>query len=425
VPALFTIRRGSSSPLAGGVRAQVGSGSRRVRRALVAAEIALAVVLLAGAGLLLRSYLLLRQVNPGFEPAQVITFQLSLPSSVYPDGASAAAFAARLSDRLRSLPAIDVSAPAMGVPFAADTGMFTAFAIAGQPDPAPPARQTASLRVAGTGYFTALSIPIRRGRAFDARDTGDSLEVAIVSERLARRRFGDRDPIGRQLIVSISPARGARNGPKTIVGVAGDVKGSALDQEQAEDIYLPYAQQPVSGMTVVARSAADPRLLAADLRHAVAAIDPTLPLANLRPLADLVDASVATRRFAMLLVVLFAAVALMLAAVGLYGVLAQLVAARTSEVGLRLALGATASAVMWLFVREALWLTLAGLAAGLAGAAAGAQLIASALFGVTPSDPATLASVAVTLGAVATAAIAVPAWRATRIDPAALLRTDA
>jgi hypothetical protein len=267
-----------------------------------------------------------------------------------------------------------------------------------------------------------MTIPVRRGRAFQEGDTVTGPEVAIVNERFAERFLGDRDPIGRQILVSVSLARGGRNGPKTIVGVVGNVKYGGLDEESPAEIYVPYAQEAVSDMTVVVRSPADPRLLIPEVRREVAALDPTLPLANVKLLADLVDASVAARRLAMLLVVLFAAAALGLSAVGLYGVLAHLVATRSAEVGVRLALGASDGNVVWLFLREGVWLTAAGLAAGLIGARASGSLIASSLVGVTASDSATLALVATTLGVVALSAIAVPVWRATRINPASLLR---
>jgi hypothetical protein len=269
-------------------------------------------------------------------------------------------------------------------------------------------------------WFGVLRVSLRRGRAFGTADRAGAPSVVIVSETAARRLWPDESPLGRRLAVSQRGFEEASGGAE-VVGVARDVY-THPDSAPGPTIYLPYAQAPVPGLTIAVRSAADPRALAPDLRRAVAALDPLLPLSNLKPLADLVDASIAARRFAMLLAELFAGVSLLLSAVGLYGVLAHLVAARASEVGVRLALGATSANVMWLFLREGLWLTLAGLTAGLAAARATAGVLASSLVGVTASDPATLASVAVTLAAVALLAIALPVRRATRIDPASLVR---
>jgi predicted permease len=421
MPALFATGRIAPSRLATGVRARVSGAGQRTRRVLVAAEIALAVVLLAGAALLLRSYAAVRDVNPGFDARDVMTFQLSLPRETYPDSAAIDGFVTRLLTGLRARPGVTAAAAAMGVPFDTSLGASTGFRIPDAP-PAPGSQRSAALRIVTPDYFNAVAIPMRRGRVFQDGDTAASPEVAIVNERFAALYFGGRDPIGREILVGVSLSRGARNGPKTIVGIVGNVKSAGLEGEAPAEIYLPYAQAPVPGLTIAVRSAADPRALAPDLRRAVAALDPLLPLSNLKPLADLVDASIAARRFAMLLAVLFAGVSLLLSAVGLYGVLAHLVAARASEVGVRLALGATSANVMWLFLREGLWLTLAGLTAGLAAARATAGVLASSLVGVTASDPATLASVAMTLAAVALLAIALPVRRATRIDPASLLR---
>jgi putative ABC transport system permease protein len=424
VPAAFNSRGGSVAALAGTTRG-AGGGGRRIRRILVAGEIALAVVLLTGGGLLLRSYDRLRQVSPGFDDRNVTTFQLSLPSQVYPDAARAGAFVTRLLAGLRATPGIDSAAAAMGVPFGHDLNAFTMFRIAGGADSGRSAQPPASLRLVSDDYFRVMTLPIRRGRAFDARDTADSPEVAVINERFAERYFAGRDPIGQQLLVSVSLARGGRNGAKTIVGVVGNVRYSGLDEGPPAEIYVPYAQQSVGSMTIVVKSPTDPATLVPVLRRGVASLDPMLPLANVKPLSELIDGSVAARRFAMLLVLLFAGVALALAAVGLYGVLAYLVATRASEVGVRLALGATASSVVWLFLREGLWLTLAGLLVGLAAARAGAGLVAGSLFGIAASDPATFTSVALILGTVAVAAMAVPVWRATRVNPTSLLRTDA
>jgi ABC-type antimicrobial peptide transport system permease subunit len=246
--------------------------------------------------------------------------------------------------------------------------------------------------------------------------------VAIVNQRFADRYFGGRDPIGHQIEVSISLVNDARNGPKSIVGVVGNVKSDALDDESPAEIYIPYAQEPVSDFTVLVRSATDNLPDAASLRRAVAGMDPALPLANLRPFAELVDGSLASRRFAMLLVMVFAVLAAALAAIGIYGVVSHVVAQRTAEIGIRMAVGASPRDIVRLFAREVLTLGIAGLAIGLVGAVAGGRILSTSLYGVSPSDPATLAAVTLVLAVAILLAMIVPVWRALRVDPTTALR---
>ncbi len=398
-----------------------GTGARRV---LVIAELAGAAMLLIGAGLLIRSYVQLQHVEPGFEPEGVTTFSLSLPAARYPDPASPRAFVSSLISRLKAEPGVESASVAMGLPFTSDLNAITGFRHEGQPEPDSASMPSASMRIVSPEYFQMMKIPIRKGRAFDRRDTAASPEVVLINERTAERFFPGQNPIGQQIRVSAELSREARNGPKTIVGVVRDVKYGGLDAETPAEIYLPYQQQPVDAFTVAVRTSADRIASIPTLRHDVAALDPLLPLANLKGLASLVDASLAERRFTMLVLLTFAAIAVALSAIGVYGVLAYLVAQRRREIGLRLAIGASPSDVVWLFVREGAALTAIGLAAGLAGAVAAGRWISTLLFGVTPADPATLAIVACTLAGAAACATYVPARRAAAVDPNEALKAE-
>jgi putative ABC transport system permease protein len=405
-------------------RGAIGGVSTRPRRLLVIAELALAVMLLAGAGLLIRSYVQLQHVAPGFDPAGVVTFTLSLPPGKYSDPAAPSTFVTGLLSRVQGEPGVESAAVAMGLPFTSGLNAVTGFRREGQPEPDSASMPSASLRIVSGNYFKTMRIPVRRGRFFSTGDTAASPEVAIINERTAQRFFAGVNPIGEQIRVSATLARQARNGPKTIVGVVGNVKYSGLDEETPAEIYLPYDQEPVDAFTVAVRSAGNAMTPIPELRREVAALDPLLPLANVNALADLVDASIAGRRLTLQVFLVFGAIAVVMSAIGVYGVLAYLVGQRTREIGLRLAVGALPSAVVWLFVREGAVLILCGAGAGLVGALAAGRWIAALLFGVTPADPLTFAAAVFTLGVTAAAATYFPARRAANVDPVAALRSD-
>jgi putative ABC transport system permease protein len=312
----------------------------------------------------------------------------------------------------------------MGLPFTSGLDALTGFRREGEPEPDSASMPSASLRIVTDGYFRTMRIPLRGGRFFTERDTATGPEVAVINERTAERFFAGRDPVGQQIRVSAQLARHARSGPKMIVGVVGNVKYGGLDEETPAEIYLPYDQQPVDAFTVAVRSSADPLALVPMLRRDVATLDPALPLANISPLDALIDASVGERRFTLLVFLIFGALAIGLSAVGVYGVLAYLVSQRRREIGLRLAIGASPSNVVWLFVRESAVLILVGVSAGLAGVLAGGRSIAALLFGVTPADPATFAAAVLTLGLTAACATYLPARRAARVDPTEALRAE-
>ena len=398
-----------------------GRGARRV---LIISELAGTAMLLVGAGLLIRSYVQLQHVEPGFEPDGITTFSLSLPAARYADPASPRAFVSALLSRLKTEPGVESAAVAMGLPFTSDLNAITGFRHEGQAEPESASMPTASMRIVSPEYFQLMQIPIRDGRPFDRRDTTTSVEVVLINERAAQRFFSGQNPVGQQIRVAAELARGARSGPKTIVGVVGDIKYGGLDEDTPAEIYLPYEQHPVDAFTVAVRASADRSASIPTLRHDVAELDPLLPIANLKRLAALVDASLAERRFTMLVLLTCAAIAVALSVIGVYSVLAYLVAQRRREIGLRMAIGASPSDVVWLFVREGAVLTLVGLGTGLVGALAAGRWISALLFGVTPADTATLTSVVSALAGAAAYATYVPARRAAGVDPSDALKVE-
>ena len=402
-------------------RGAVGAGPSRPRRALVVCEMALAVMLLVGAGLLIRSYVRLQQVSPGFDPEGIITFNLSLPEAKYSSTSSVAAFTATLLARLRAEPGVETAAAVFGLPFG-ELSASTSFRNPSKPDT--PDGPLAGMRIVSPDYFKTMRVPLVAGRLFDQRDDDAAAEVVLINQQAARRYFSGENPLGQQVRVGVSLAREARSNNKTIVGIVGDVKYGRLDADTPPEIYLPYAQHAVDEFTVAVRTTGDPMAFAPALRRDVAAIDRELPIARIEPMTAVVGASVAERRFTMLLLSAFAAVAVALAAIGIYGVLAYLVSQRTQEIGVRLAIGAAPGDVARLFLREGARLTGIGLAAGFAGAAAATRVLSALLFGVTATDPATFGAVAGALALVALAAAYFPARRASRVDPMTALRTD-
>ena len=423
-PALAASSRSKQRWLSVSSRSGVGPTRTGARRVLVISELAGAAMLLVAAGLLVRSYVQLQHVEPGFDPRSVTTFSLSLPAARYADPATPRAFVSALLARVKTEPGVESSAVAMGLPFTSDLNTITGFRREGQAEPDSASMPTASLRIVSPEYFQLMRIPIRAGRPFDSRDTAASPEVALVNERTARLFFSGQNPIGQQIRVGAELTHGARNGPKTIVGVVGVVKYGGLDEDAPAEVYLPYDQQPVDAFTVAVRTSADRVASIASLRQDVATLDPLIPLAKVKELPALVDASLAERRFTTLVILAFAAIAVVQSIIGVYAVLAYLVAQRRREIGLRLAIGASPSDVVWLVVREGAALTFVGLGVGLAGALAAGRLISTLLFGVTPADPTTLASVVCALAGAAGLATYVPARRAARVDPNDALRAE-
>jgi putative ABC transport system permease protein len=403
-------------------RGAAGPGNTRLRKALVVCELALAVVLLVGAGLLIRSYQRLQQVNPGFDADHVVTFNVSLPETKYRAMSDIGSFVTTLVNRLESRPGVNGAAAVFGLPFAGEFSASTSFTRPGEVDTAD--APGAGMRIVTPDYFKTMKIPLEEGRAFDAHDDDAGPEVVMINERAAQRFWPGQNPIGQQIHIGVRLARNARSGQKTIVGIVGDVKYGALDESAQPEVYLPFAQHQVDSFTIAVRTTGDPMSLAPVLRSELASLDRELPVADLQSMNALIGSSIEERRFTMLLLVAFAVVAALLAAIGIYGVLAYVVSQRTQEIGVRLAIGASPIDVVGLFVREGAVLVAAGLACGVAGALAASRALTTLLFGVTPTDPSTFAAVAAALTIVALLATYVPARRAAAVDPVKALRAD-
>ncbi len=399
-----------------------GGAGGRIRSILVISQLALAVALLAGAGLLIRSFWRLQAVDTGFHTAGVLKAEFQLPRSRYPVDFSVwpnfremHLFNRQLLERVAALPGVQAEAIAGNGPL--DAGFTNSFAVVGREAEAEHWPEISVRRVT-PGYLRTVGLGLVRGRSFEASDGTASAPVVLVNEAAVRRFFPGRDPIGAQIRLWGSA--------RTIVGVAGDERFHGLAQAAPAAVYLPLAQAPsVDGAeTLLLRVSGNPAALAADVRRAIHSVDPALAAFGVEPLRRTLERSVGSRRFTMVLLGLFAALAAALAAIGIHGVLSFTVARRTRELGIRVALGARGGQVMGLILRQALRLTGAGLLIGIAGALLLSRLLRSQLYGTTPTDPLTFVIVAVVLGLVALLAGAIPAHRATRIDPMTALREE-
>jgi putative ABC transport system permease protein len=391
----------------------------RVRAALVAGELALALVLLSGAALLIRSFIALHSVDTGIDADNVLTVGLDLPRSRY-DGAATEAFHAQLLERLRGRPGVEAAGVTTALPLARAAGATTVDIENVESDPNDP--PIAGYHLVDGGYFAALGIPVVRGRAFSDADRSGAPRVAVINETAARLLFPAGAAVGRRIRLGVGyePA----DEYAEIVGVVGDVKYAGVDEPVRPDAYLAAAQFMENGASLVVRTAGDPLALLPAVRAEVAALDPALPIFDVSTMEHRVADATSRPRFASTLLGLFAVIATALAAIGVYGVTAFSVAARAREFGIRRALGADARAVMLPVLRQGLLLALAGVAAGVAGALATGRLLASQLFGVAPSDPVTIAGVALLLLATTMMAAYIPSRRAARVDPLVVLRDD-
>jgi predicted permease len=402
----------------------VGRRRIRLRQLLVVAETALAVVLLVAAGLLLQSFRRLMAVDPGFRAESVLTASVSVPAPRYADGRDLAGFYESLLSRVGSLPGVVAAGAALRAPLAG--GLNAAdIEVDGWINPGDAPRPIADVQAVTPGYFEAMRIPILEGRAFEERDGLDAPPVAIVSEALARDYWPTRSAIGGRIRVDADDELFAR-----VVGVVPDVRHERLDRSAPRGtLYLAHAQTPLTwgrlrSMTLTVRTSIEPTSLVSAIRAQVRALDPSVPLYQVRTMEQAVADTTATQRFAMLLQLLFALVALSLSAVGLYGVLAFTVARRTGEIGIRMALGAQRSDVQRMVVAQGMGIVALGLALGVGGALATGRLLAALLFGVSPVDPVTYATVVGLLLAVALFACWIPVRRATGVDPAEALRAE-
>jgi putative ABC transport system permease protein len=394
--------------------------SRRALGALVIAEVALSLVLLAGATLLISSFVRLQSVRPGFNPESVLTARVQLPATRYADERKSADFFSNAVERIAVLPGVQSAAGVSFLPMAG-LGIGTSFYRTDQPQPPPGEMPTTNVRPVTPGFFRTMGIPHLAGRDFAASDTADSPLVAIVSETLVRRYLPGENPLGKRLQVSI----GRREGMAVeIVGVVGDIKMESLDGETRPAVYQPHTQLSIGLMTFVVRTQTEPLSMVKSVAAAVQGIDPELPLADVRTMEDVVGATLARPRTTSVLLAAFALMALVLAAVGVYGVMAYSVSQRTQEIGVRMALGATRQSVFRLVLGHALRLVGIGVAVGLVAAAALTQLLETLLFETEPLDPWAFALTVTVLVLVATLASYVPARRGTRIEPLEALRTE-
>jgi predicted permease len=419
VPALRAAASDPHDALKEGVRGSSAGGGRHAFRAfLVTAEIALVVVLAIGAGLLIRTYSRLLEVDSGIDAENLLTLSVTAQSYKYPETSQFIAFFEETIAAVRQAPGVEAAAMIRPMPLRADTfaGESFRFSIPGKPEMPEGEERGAVLRFASPGYFKTMGIPMMGGRDFTPRDDGESPFVLILNRTAAERYWPDEDPVGQTVQFGDSSAE--------IIGVVGDVRQLSLAQEPTPAVYSVFTQVSRVGMTLVVRTTGDPLSTIATVQRAIWEVDPDQPITQISTMGDIVLGSVAQPRFSMTLLGVFAALALVLASVGIYGVISYSVSQRTHEIGLRMALGAETGDVLKLILRHGLMLAGTGIGVGLVGAFLVTRLLESLLFGVAAMDFVTFASVAVLLGLVALIATTVPALRAARVDPMIALRSE-
>jgi putative ABC transport system permease protein len=422
-PALKASRPDLNDALKEGGRGSTeGFSGRRLRNLLVVSEMALALVLLISAGLLIRSFLQLQQVNAGFDPANVLTMSVQLPESKYEQGVQVSAFFEQTLERIAALPGVESAGGITTLPLSGNS-MRTTFTVQNRPAPVPGQEPLAQLRAVTPGYFRTLRIPLLRGEEFTENYKKDRPGRIIINDTMARRFFPDEDPIGLRLSIGLGIDD---NDPTAweIIGIVGDVRHASLDAEPIPEMYVPHSQQSWPFLTLVVRSSSDPMALAGPVRSQILALDNDQPVSGIRSMEGMVSASIAQPRFYLLLLSIFAALALVLATVGIYGVLSYSVTQRMHEIGIRMALGAKQSDVIKLVVGQGMMLALVGVAIGLVSAFVFTRLMSSMLYGVSATDPVTFAALALLLTAVALLASYIPARRATKVDPMIALRYE-
>ncbi|MPZ17776.1 MAG: FtsX-like permease family protein [Luteitalea sp.] len=433
VPAFRASAGGRSATLQSGGRSGLGSQrGQRTRSVLVVGQLALAVVLLVGAGLLLESFARLTTVDTGFRTERILSFQIGLPDTGYGSLGQVRAFYNQFLERVRQQPGVRSAATISRLPIeqGPDNSGFraegrTLRGVRGQRAPSPGEEQLfIDLRIVSPAFFETMGVPLLRGRGIREQDAAGSLPTVVINHAAAKRFFAGEDPLGRRLrdfwddqIAEVADAF-------TIVGVVGDMRSRRLDRAPAPEVYFAHAQVPLSSMWVTVRAAGDPLTLTGPIRRELKALDPSLPVPEFRTFEQVIADSVSRPRFVATLVTLFSAVALTLAAVGIFGLLSFAVAQRTHEIGIRIALGASPRTLVETVVREALVLVVIGLALGIGGALALTRVLEAQLYGVSATDPVTFTIVALVLGGIALIASLIPAWRAATVDPLVALRAE-
>ena len=430
-PAFQAVKFDLHTSLKDGGRASASpKGRRRLRNALVVTEVALSLVLLVGAGLLIRSFWRLQQVDTGFRTEQLLTMRLFPPESNYPDDLRVAAFYEDLLQRVRSLPGVKDAAAATSVPIGGRNAATVTQIEGGSSEV--DFDRGAEFRVVSPGYFRTMGIRLLRGRFLEDSDQEQARPVAVINETLARAYWPNEDPLGRRFRLLDAPPERAKTVFLTVVGVVADAKNNSLTEAAAKEAYVPMRQRTVAiagmgfarQMTLAVRTSVEPMNLTNVIRQEVWAIDRNVPITDVQTMEQILATVTTQPRFNTILLGIFAAVALILAGVGIYGVLSYSVTQRTREIGIRIALGARRGDVLRLVVRQGMLLALLGVAIGLAASFALTRLMTGLLYGVSATDPATFAFIALILTGVAFVACFVPARRATKVDPMVALRHE-
>jgi putative ABC transport system permease protein len=422
-PAIQVSRPDLTEALKESGRGTAGHRRNRLRSALVVSEVALCLVLLVGAGLMIRSFAKLNQVDPGFKPAQVLSLGVAILRLKYPEDQQVAQVYSQILERAANTPGV-LSAGAISDLPLMGSKTSDSFIIEGRPPIPKEAEPSTEYHVVTPRYFESMGIPLLSGRDVADTDTRQSPNVVVINDAFARRHFAGENPLGHRLRL-----QGQERDPLLIVGVAGNVRQLGLDQQPPPEVFVPFLQDPLSttyqrSMTIVARTKSDPGAMAGSLRAAATSVDKALPVYALKPMNEYLRDSLARRRFNLILLSVFSGVALALAAVGIYGVISYGVTQRTHEMGIRMALGAKPRDVLTLVVRQAMLLALGGVGIGLIASLALTRLMKSLLFSVSVTDPMTFVAIALLMTLIALLACLIPARRATKVDPLVALRYE-